>query len=171
MEFFFPLRTISTNALYGVANGRVFPTTEAKKFKKDVLVELDKQNYKPTLHKYKGAVRLHIYVFHKTKRSFDIDNQLKCLIDSLKDILFEDDKYVFEIWAVKREDAPDDRVGVKVEPITDVGICTCGECMECRTANFKFISDTEFTKSLFEKHNTEEGSDEDDVIDLTVINK
>ena len=44
-----------------------------------------------------GMVKIEILFYKKGARSYDLDNRLKSLIDSIKDILIEDDNMVVEI--------------------------------------------------------------------------
>lgn len=50
-------------------------------------------------------------------RALDVDNVSKCLLDSLKNIAFDDDKFVWSYSIKRREPDGDARVVVAIEPI------------------------------------------------------
>ena len=62
--------------------------------------------------------RLHGAQWDDTVRSLDLDNVSKILLDALKDVAMEDDKFVFRITSIRM--APDDspaRVVVRITAI------------------------------------------------------
>ena len=46
-----------------------------------------------------GKLKLTVSFYLKGRRSIDIDNLLKALLDGMENILFENDKMIFEIHA------------------------------------------------------------------------
>lgn len=52
---------------------------------------------------------------YRPQRSGDLDNRLKCLLDALKGIAFEDDSQVIEIHASRFDDKSNPRAEVTVE--------------------------------------------------------
>jgi crossover junction endodeoxyribonuclease RusA len=62
---------------------------------------------------FDGDVCVHIDVYRK-QRSGDLDNRLKVTLDSLRGILYHDDKQVVEIHARRFDDKKNPRVEVKI---------------------------------------------------------
>lgn len=88
----------------------VLLSREARDYKKRVAAQLI------GAPRITGTVGLRLNVFRPRKVG-DLDNSIKCLLDSLKGILFEDDKQVVEITARRWDDKADPRVMVEVYPI------------------------------------------------------
>jgi crossover junction endodeoxyribonuclease RusA len=106
---------------------RIVPTTEAKAFHKDIAARWRDQGVRVPL-----AGRMHIDVklyparpldwqkrmrkegatWERTVRCIDIDNANKVLLDALKDVAIEDDKWVRRLTPERME--PDDEARVMV---------------------------------------------------------
>lgn len=52
--------------------------------------------------------------FYRPRKSGDLDNRIKILLDALQNILFEDDKQITEIHAYRFEDKFKPRVEVEI---------------------------------------------------------
>jgi Holliday junction resolvase RusA-like endonuclease len=63
-----------------------------------------------------GNVKLTIDIYISDKRRRDLDNFAKILLDSLKDIVFEDDSKVFELHMRKFIGAAIDKIIIDIEP-------------------------------------------------------
>ncbi len=88
----------------------VLVSREAREYKKTVALMLK------TSPRITGTVGLRLNVF-RPRKSGDLDNTIKVLLDSLKGILFEDDKQVVEITAKRWDDKENPRVLVQVIPL------------------------------------------------------
>lgn len=98
----------------GVTRGRkpramVFLTKEAKAYKTKVRLMALSQGARPL----KGEVTLAVTAYRPQKRG-DIDNILKCLLDSLNGVLYEDDSQIVSLHVLRRDDKANPRVIVSV---------------------------------------------------------
>jgi len=89
----------------------VLVSREARDYKKRVAAML------ATAPRITGTVGLRLNVF-RPRKAGDLDNTIKVLLDSLKGILFEDDKQVVEITARRWDDKAAPRVVVEVYPVS-----------------------------------------------------
>lgn len=89
------IKPISINAAYRFKNNNMYMTKEAKEFKKII-----NEKYKE-YEKINGKVKLYVKFYFKDKRKRDVDNYLKLFIDSIKDILINDDSEIENIYAKK----------------------------------------------------------------------
>jgi crossover junction endodeoxyribonuclease RusA len=110
----------------------VAPSHEAKKYKKMVAMVAMAAGIKSPI---KGRVHVHIDLYPRrpqdwekraqknptnwddTVQSIDIDNARKCLYDAMKNLVFEDDKFVWSDSAKRCEPDGDARVVVTITPI------------------------------------------------------
>lgn len=60
-----------------------------------------------------GAVGIRLTVYRQRK-SGDLDNYAKCLLDSLRGIAYEDDKQIVELHLYRRDDKKNPRVEIEV---------------------------------------------------------
>jgi Holliday junction resolvase RusA-like endonuclease len=67
----------------------------------------------------KGSVKIEIAFYKKGGRNYDLDNRLKSLIDSIKDILIEDDNMVVEINCKKFNNCLEDKTLLTITPAID----------------------------------------------------
>ena len=65
----------------------------------------------------KGPVKVEIAFYKKGARSYDLDNRLKSLIDSIKDKLIEDDDMIVEILCKKINMCVADKTLLIITPI------------------------------------------------------
>lgn len=86
---------------------------EAKQYKRFVA---DVAGLKTPIY---SDVAVTVKVF-RPQRSGDLDNRLKCLLDSLRGVVFADDKQVVEIHAFRFEDPKRPRVEVEIKVL---GLC------------------------------------------------
>lgn len=99
------------NHLYAVARGRKILSREGRIYRQRV-------GWLCMMHKVRpldGPVVVSVVVY-RPRRSGDLDNALKSLLDSLKGYLFHDDAQVVEIHARRDDDKANPRAEVRVEP-------------------------------------------------------
>jgi crossover junction endodeoxyribonuclease RusA len=88
---------VSVNAAYRTWRGRMLISKKGREFKKEIEEVLLAGNYDKVI----GEIEMTIEYFFKDKRCRDIDNYQKLLIDTMKDILFEDDKMIYKLNLIK----------------------------------------------------------------------
>lgn len=92
--------------------GYAYTTREAKAYKQGAKLRALTQGMRPI---QEGEVALLITVF-RPRKTGDLDNHLKVLLDSLNGIAYADDKQVGEIFISRFEDKENPRVEVRVMP-------------------------------------------------------
>jgi crossover junction endodeoxyribonuclease RusA len=90
-------------------DGRTYVSAEAKQYKKDVAKVAGRANLT-------GELRLTMFVY-RPRKTGDLSNRIKVLEDALQGVLFNDDKQISEIYAVRLDDKQNPRVEVTVEEI------------------------------------------------------
>lgn len=116
-----PFKVPSLNSLYRMSKfNKIYMTPVGKKYKNDVAEYI--KNYYPYLIKYNGAVKLSIKFYLKGNLLQDLDNLLKVLLDSLNDILYVDDKQVFEITCSKHINQTMNETHIEAEEILPQGV-------------------------------------------------
>lgn len=108
------------------------PSTEATKYKKAVAKIAQAAGVEPIKGRVKVGIMLYPFRpqdwakrarenplnWDDDVRCLDLDNVRKVIYDSLKDIAFEDDKFIFEDWGKRCEpDSEGGRAVVCIEPI------------------------------------------------------
>lgn len=106
----FPLPP-SANKNWRFAHGRVIVSQEAANYKETVkmLARVDGATL------IKGPVALTVDVY-RPRKSGDLDNYLKVLLDALQGVFYRNDSQVREIHATLHEDRHEPRVEVTAEP-------------------------------------------------------
>lgn len=94
-------KQISVNQMY---TGRRFLTSKGRSIKEDIGWQVKKGYRGKPL---KGLVIVDVVFYFKNNRS-DIDNCLKGLLDSLRGIIYEDDKQIVELHVWKNVDKKSD---------------------------------------------------------------
>lgn len=102
------------NHLYTVARGRKILSTKGRQYKETVQMICMVKKVKPL----DGDVKV-IACFYRPRKSGDLDNVLKALLDSVKGYLWHDDKQVIEIHAYRYDDKDDPRVELSAEALND----------------------------------------------------
>jgi crossover junction endodeoxyribonuclease RusA len=100
----------STNHLYATFRGRRIPSRECKEFKAAVADACLFARVRPL----SGPVRVTINLY-RPRRSGDLDNATKALLDSLTTFAYTDDRQVVEIHSFRHDDPKAPRVDVLVE--------------------------------------------------------
>lgn len=94
-----PLLPPSVNVLYKrTKTGRIYLNPDVIEFKAKVkeFIELEQ------IQKHKGKVFIDIS-FCGCRKNSDIDNMLKVLLDSMNDLVYIDDKYIYRLVVTKSE--------------------------------------------------------------------
>lgn len=109
------IKPVSANAMYRACNRSIKLSAEGREFKKIMMDLLTR-----TPHGFvRGPVRLKLDFEFTTRRKRDLDNYAKPLIDSLKNVLFEDDSEIYILTMTKRIGAAADCIRIECEPIYD----------------------------------------------------
>lgn len=87
---------------------------EAKAYKLAVGMVVTQQGTQ-AIEVHRGPVAVTVAVY-RPRKSGDLDNRLKVLLDALKGIAFEDDEQVVRIEATRHDDKANPRVEVEVVP-------------------------------------------------------
>ena len=110
----------------------IVPTTEAKAFRKDIAalcraqgvrsviagrVHIDVKLYPARPLDWQKRMRLNGAAWDDTVRCIDIDNANKVLLDALKDVAIEDDKWVRRLTSERMEPDGEARVVVTITAI------------------------------------------------------
>lgn len=111
----------SLNVYWRNFRGRMVLSAEAKKYKRQVkeifdkrpiIIDVEELSESPELPS-KKAIGLKIDVY-RPRKSGDLDNTLKAILDSLNGNLYEDDRQVIEIHAHRHDDKDSPRVEIGV---------------------------------------------------------
>jgi crossover junction endodeoxyribonuclease RusA len=100
----------SVNTLYATHKGRRILSKEGRQFKKAVALLVGKTT--PTANEV--AVTVEIY---RPRRTSDLDNRLKGLLDSMTGLFYVDDKQIVEIHAYRFEDKSNPRAEVEIQEL------------------------------------------------------
>ena len=101
-------KPISLNSMY---RGRRFLTENSKATKCGMQGEIRSQvNFSPL----RVPVALNVYFFFSDNRRRDIDSHLKCLLDSLTGIVYEDDSQIHELHVFKSVDKKNPRTIIEI---------------------------------------------------------
>ena len=106
--FSYPLPP-SANKYWRLARGKLIVSDEARRYKL-TLAMLAKVDGVTMLS---GPVAVTIRV-HRARKSGDLDNKIKCLLDSMQGVFFENDSQVVELHAYLADDRHDPRIEVSV---------------------------------------------------------
>lgn len=99
----------SSNRYWRNCRGRTFVSAEAKAFKQEVALLCATARVRPV----EGACGVSMDVY-RARRSGDLDNKIKCTLDSLNKIAFNDDSQIVEIKARRFDDKANPRVEIEV---------------------------------------------------------
>lgn len=101
--------------MYRAAGRTIKLSLEGREFKKTMMNLLTR-----TPHGFiRGPVKLKLDFEFTTLRKRDLDNYAKPLIDSLKNVLFEDDSEIYILTMTKRIGAAADCIRIECEPVYD----------------------------------------------------
>lgn len=102
---------LSTNHIYQHVGRRVYMTRDGSKLKRDYQIQLKNQ--------YKGKpiaedIILFVRLFFGDKRTRDVDNYNKIVLDACSKILWEDDSQIQSITIEKNYDKKNPRVELSI---------------------------------------------------------
>lgn len=100
----------SANRYWRNWRGRMVVSSEARKYKEQAFKALAEQG---AVCLGDGPVAILIRVFRKIK-SGDLDNRIKVVLDSLRGVIYQDDKQVVEIHAFRHDDRDNPRVEIQI---------------------------------------------------------
>lgn len=108
----------SLNRLYRVVRGRPILSAEGRAYKARVEAICAALRLQPA----EGPVSVRV-VFYRPARRGDLDNGLKCLLDSVQGHLYRNDSQLVGLMALRREDAERPRVELRVEELATEASC------------------------------------------------
>ena len=88
-------------------------SAKLKEFEQKILQYFDSQYEE--INMLEGKLKLTVSFYLKGRRSIDLDNLLKALLDGMEGILFENDKMIYEIHAEKFNNSPDVKTVIVLE--------------------------------------------------------
>ena len=107
----------SINGYFASVRGRQILTAKAREYREDAIALIGQQWSLPT---FTGRVFVGMVMHPPTRRSFDIKNFDKAILDALTDAgVYEDDKQIDLIKIRRGEVVPGGEVIVLVEPLAD----------------------------------------------------
>ena len=105
---------LTTNRLYGFANGRRYLRPEGRD-NKDAMAWEARSQYRGD--PFQGPLVVDVQLFYPTRRNHDIEN-LKGLFDAMSGVLYEDDGQICDLRIRKGYDKERPRVEMSVEAIS-----------------------------------------------------
>ena len=95
----------SVNHYYRHIGPRVLISKDGRKYRENVVARLASEN----ISKFTTPVALHIELYPPDYRRRDVDNSLKCLLDTFTHGgLYDDDSLIHKLTVIKREPMPPD---------------------------------------------------------------
>ena len=110
-----PFLPPSVNACFRSYKGRVIKSARLKLFEQQMIQHF--ADNEDGIEMIEGHLKLTIEFSLPNKRSIDIDNLLKSLLDSLEGVVFENDSEVYELQVTKVSDTGVSRTSVKIEQL------------------------------------------------------
>jgi crossover junction endodeoxyribonuclease RusA len=107
----------SLNQMYRVVNGRFLISAVGRGYKKIVEAVCIANRLKPL----DGELKVEINAY-RPRKSGDLDNLFKVMLDSLKGSAFHDDKQIVEIHAKRFDDKDNPRVEITVQELVKEAI-------------------------------------------------
>ena len=111
----------SANRYWRIYNGRVVVSEAANEYKH--LVKMLARCSSPPVTILTGPVRVQVAVY-RARKSGDLDNFLKILLDALQGVFYVNDSQVVEINASLHDDRHEPRVEVAVQTALWESVCT-----------------------------------------------
>ena len=109
------IKPITINSYYKKFKNRLIISKEGQQFNTSILNHLkDLKNSKVL-----GPIKVDLEFHFTDRRIHDLDNLFKPIIDILKNIVFEDDKEIYEINARKKLKQPIYRILIKISKIIE----------------------------------------------------
>lgn len=101
----------SANNYWQIARNRLIKTDEARTYNNDVTSLLNQLD----IECFDGNVRVIAHVY-RPRKSGDLDNRLKVLLDSLEGHVYKNDKQITAIHAYRHDDKNNPRVEIEISP-------------------------------------------------------
>jgi len=104
----------SVNHYYRHVGHRVLISRDGRRYRENVAGKLAAEN----VAKFTDPVALHIELYPPDNRRRDVDNSLKCLLDTFTHGgLYADDSLIHKLTVIKREPMPPDGMAyIRIEP-------------------------------------------------------
>ncbi len=100
----------SLNRLYRVVRGRPILSREAREYRAQVQAHLVSIGYEAT----RSPVAVSVWLY-RPRRSGDVDNTLKALLDACNGFLWRDDSQLLELHVYRLDDKESPRVELLIE--------------------------------------------------------
>lgn len=100
----------SANRMWRRSGHTIYLTAEGRAYKEAVSLLAKQQG----CVKIGGLVSLTMAVY-RPRKSGDLDNRIKLVLDGLKDVAFGDDKEIIELHAYRFDDRNNPRVEIRIE--------------------------------------------------------
>ena len=110
-----PFLPPSVNACYRSYGKKVIKSAKLKEFEQKILQYFDSQDEE--INMLEGKLKLTVSFYLKGRRSIDLDNLLKALLDGCENILYENDKMIYEIHAEKFNNCDSVKTVICIEQI------------------------------------------------------
>lgn len=95
----------SVNHYYRHVGPRVLISRDGRRYRENIVAKFNSER----VNKFTTPVELHIELYPPDNRRRDIDNSLKCLLDTFTHGgLYEDDSLIHKLTVIKREPMPPD---------------------------------------------------------------
>ena len=109
-----PFLPPSVNSCYRTYRGKIIKSAGLREFEQEILQFFDNIE---NITQLKGHIKLTVTFYLKGKRTIDLDNLLKALLDGLEGILYENDKMITVINARKFNNAESPKTIIELEEI------------------------------------------------------
>ena len=110
-----PFLPPSVNACYRSYGKKVIKSAKLKEFEQKIIQYFDSQDEE--INMLEGKLKLTVSFYLKGRRSIDLDNLLKALLDGCENILYENDKMIYEIHAEKFNNCDDCKTVIQLEQL------------------------------------------------------
>lgn len=100
---------VSANRYWRNYRGRTVVSPEAKDYKAAVYLQASHLGIRP----FTGPVAVYLHVY-RARKSGDLDNSIKVLLDALCGVAYADDKQIVELHGWRHDDPENPRVEVEV---------------------------------------------------------
>jgi crossover junction endodeoxyribonuclease RusA len=104
----------SVNGMYTAVRGRLLLSAEGRLYKRAVYAAYVLGTGSTATRFPTGPVRVTV-LWYRARKSGDLDNRLKALLDSVKGLAWTDDAQVVEIHAYRHDDAANPRIVMTVD--------------------------------------------------------
>lgn len=101
------------NSYYRIYRNRYCISHQGQQFRENI------KEYFNRFDKFKfdKPISISFEFYFKDNRKRDLDNMMKAIIDSCKDILFVDDSLIYELKAIKKLGSSNDKIIINIQEI------------------------------------------------------